>query len=105
MAMSPPPHLVVISSIALVKRGSDRHDLRLPAQPWPLPRNDHFGAPVMRSAGASAGSCDPSQCPGASRLRPHQAGLGPGSIPSRAHSAHQYRLRSPPLYWRSPVIT
>lgn len=45
MAMDPPPHLVVISSKALIKRGCEHRDLRLPARSRPLSRNDHFGAP------------------------------------------------------------
>jgi hypothetical protein len=86
MAMDPPPHVVVISSNALVKRGCEHRDPRLPARSRLLPRNDHFGALAIRSAGARAGSCNPSQPP-----------ERPGSVPTRQASA-----RTPSPVVRTP---
>ena len=104
MAMSPSPHLVVISSIALIKRGSGRRDLRLPAQLRPLPRNDHFGVtryvfrrfrpPAPAFPPAALRRLRPSRT-SPSALRIHPLGPGPAALSTRADSAQRCFLRSP----------
>ena len=84
MAMDPPPHLVVISAKALIKRGCEHRDLRLPARSRPLSAMI-ISAPLAMRSTISARSPQHSPQPVLHRLRP--AHLSSAALRRRPASA------------------
>jgi hypothetical protein len=107
MALGPSLMLVVISPIALIKRGCRRRGLRPPARSRPLPSNDHFSPPAMRSTLSARPSRPVSAAPLilAAPSRPPVLARAHRATLEIRHNCQQLREQGDPISWNARRLT